>query len=811
MKILQVLFFCFIFADHVFCANITGRVVDAGTGKPLEFAQLSVANFSNNKYVKGTKSDASGHFKLSDIAYGKYLFRLTFVGYQAVEIPIILDERRPDMQLGVIQMSEITQNLKQVNVVGQKSQMRFELDKKVFNVDQNLAGAGTSATELLRNIPSVEVAADGNILLRNNKNVIIWINGRPSGLNADNRTQVLEQIPAETIEKVEIISNPSAKYSPEGTAGVINIVLKRATKPGIYGGVTAGIDTNPSKNLSFNLFLNTPKWEFNFNAGYRNDVKNMFFNSDRWSWNPLTADTVVRYSRDVVKMDGGGYFARGSVTYHASKKDVIGLSGMFTTADRSVTEDINNRRLKSGIETLDYRFTDAGTLRNLYDASLDYTHTFDKKGHELKAYININHNYSDGAAEITQKDSLKNILYFQWNNGVSTRTETTFQTDYTYPLTDSIKMELGYKGEFLSRDNSTFAESGIDNNNRAPQYELSNLFGGSDNRNSAYLNFTGRHNKLSWQAGLRAEYNQLKNTSTTYTALGNDTVTVFDYNYPGLYPSVFVDYNLPADNKLQLNYTRRINRPKGRMINPFINMADSSNIEFGNPNLKPEFTNALEFSHIKTWTEHMLSTVLYFRSTQNVVQWVNYVISSANYDTKYITPKNITNSQSAGLELMSKNKLFKLLDLTTTINAFYSHLDEFSYAGTNYDETKSFGWSGRMIANMALPAGISAQVSSGYMSRRKIAQGETLPMWGIDAGVRKSFFDKKLTVNITARDIAKTRVSKDIATGYNFYDYSFYQFNARSVGVVLTYNFGRQTKKSSSAKVNEPNPLGGDF
>lgn len=807
------LYFLGIFAIiSVKATDIRGCVIDQSNKIPLEFAQLSLLNFETEKLTSGTKSNNDGTFQIVSIPSGKYTLRVSLVGYESVQFPIVIHPNQSEIKLGNLEMQEAGKHLKEVNVLGMKSQMKFELDKKVFNVDQNITASGTSASELLRNVPSVEVAADGTISLRNNSNVIIWINGRPSGLNEENRSQILEQLPAETIEKIEIISNPSAKYNPEGNAGVINIVLKKSVKIGNYGSVTAGVDTNPSKNMSVNVFLTkNNQWEFNFNAGYRNDGKNMFFNSDRWSWNTLTKDTVVRYSRDKVKMDGGGFFARTNFNYYLSRNDLLSFNAMFTTAQRRVTEDINNRLLKAQTSTLDYRFTDATSSRNLYNFSLDYNHKFHQKGHEFKAYLEINRNYATGIGEITQKDSLKNLVYIQWNDGIYYRTESDFQLDYVYPITDSINIETGYKNEFMVRDNTVDAHYGADENHRFPQYELNNIFDGNELRHSLYINISGKLKKFQWQIGLRGEYNKQRNNSITYNAVGKDTLTVFDYNYHGFYPSVFLDYHLANDNQLQLNYTRRVNRPKGRMINPFINMADSSNIEFGNPNLKPEFTNALEFTHIKTWNQHILSTSIYYRATQNVIQWVNYVVANEKYDTKYITPKNITNSHSAGIEIMSKNKLFKMMDLTSTFNLFYYRLNNFEYVGTVYDASSSLAWSTRIVANVALPAGFLAQVSGGYQSFKKIAQGETLPIWGMDAGLRKSFFNKRLLINITARDIAKTRVSRDISRGYNFYDYSYYQFSARSIGVVLTYNFGQQNKKTSKQKESEPNPLGGDF
>ncbi|MDD4971515.1 MAG: TonB-dependent receptor [Paludibacter sp.] len=794
----------------VFGGNISGKLIDSITKMKVEFATVSIFNISDNKFVKGGATNEAGEFSFKELEQGKYMLKVSYIGYSPIELPLSIDSRNANINLGVVELTGTSQKLNQVEVTGQKSQVSFEIDRKVFNVDQNLSSAGTSAAELLRNIPSVEVSVDGNILLRNNKNVIIWINGRPSGLNEDNRAQILEQMPAETIERIEIISNPSSKYSPDGSAGIINIVLKKVTRKGKSGSISVGGDTNKSRNSTFNFFYSNPKWEVNANLGYRNDVKKMFFNSDRWSWNTLLPDTIVRYSRDKVNMDGDGYFARGSATYHITSNDIISLSGIATTANRKVTEKIGNQKIKDGIETLDFRNSFSLTDRNTYNLSLDYTHSFNKKGHDIRTYIEQTWMNATSFLEINQLDSLQNNQYFQWTNSGANRRETNIQLDYTYPVNKISKLEFGYKGEFLWRDNTVNAEYGLSKNVRTAQHELDNLFGGSDNRNSVYANYSGKYKKLTYQVGLRSEYNILKNKSISYDKTGKDSTTNFNNNYPGLYPSVFLDYELPSNNKFQLNYTRRINLPKGRMTNPFTNVADSANIEFGNPNLKPEYSNSFELNHIKTWDDHMLSSLLYYRSTNNVIQWVNSVETVGKYDVKYIAPENITNAQAAGFEFILKNRLFKIMDLTSTLNLFYNYLDAFEYAGNQYAATENLGWSGRIIANITLPAGFMWQVSGGYASRRNIAQGETLPIWGLDSGLRKSFFNKKLMVNLTARDILNTRINKDITSGNNFYDYSVSQYSAHMVGLLLTYNFGNEAKKQEKTKNNESNPLGGE-
>jgi len=809
-RITTLVCFCLFLATCVFSGNISGRLIDSNTKMKVEFATVSIFNIADNKFIKGSASNQAGEFSIKELEQGKYLLKVSYMGYSAIELPLSIDAKHTSIDLGVVELTGTSQKLKQVEVVGQKSQVSFEIDRKVFNVDQNLSSAGASVTELLRNIPSVEVAADGSILLRNNKNVIIWINGRPSGLNEENQTQILEQMPAETIDRVEIISNPSSKYSPDGSAGIINIVLKKVTKSGKSGSFSIGGDTNKSRNATLNYYYSNPKWEISTNIGYRNDVKNMFFNSDRWSWNPLLPDTTARYSRDKVKMDGDGYFARGSATYHISPNDDISLNGMAATAHRYVSENIGNRKIKDGVETLDFRNSTSPSDRNTYNLSLEYTHKFAQKGHEIRAYMEQNLMTANSDLEINQMDSLYNSRYFQWSYSGASRHETNFQIDYTFPINKKSKIEVGYKGEYLWRDNTVKAESGMSMTVRTEQHELDNLFGGSDKRNSLYVSYSGKIKKLTYQAGLRAEYNIMKNHSVSYDKTGNDSTTVFNSNYPGLYPSIFLDYELPSNNRLQFNYTRRINRPKGRMTNPFMNVADSANVEYGNPNLTPEYSNSFELNHIRTWDDHMLSSLLYYRSTNDVIQWLNYVKTTGNYDVKYITPKNITNSQAAGLEFIVKNRLFKTLDLTSTFNLFYNYLDAFEYAGTSYASTESFGWSGRIIANVSLPAGFTWQVSCGYISRRNIPQGTTLPVWGIDTGLRKSFLNRKLLVNLTARDILNTRINKDITTGNNFYDFSINQFNARMVGVLVTYNFGKQTKKPDNTKNKESNPLGGE-
>ena len=263
-------------------AVITGKVIDSSTDEPMEFVNVTVSDKSSGKELPvGTMSDINGAFKLNNLPQGRYNVKLSYVGYKAASVDAEIHSANQSLNLNVVGLSENTHVLDEIEVVGMKSQMRFELDKKVFNVDQNIAAAGASASEILETIPSVEVDDDGEVSLRGNSSVTIWINGRPSGLTADNRGQILEQLPAETIEKIEVITNPSAKYSPEGTSGIINIVLKQNRQPGYFGGAQVGANTQGGYNAGGNINFNIGKWDAYANVGLRSWHSEGFNNSYR--------------------------------------------------------------------------------------------------------------------------------------------------------------------------------------------------------------------------------------------------------------------------------------------------------------------------------------------------------------------------------------------------------------------------------------------------------------------------------------------------------------------------------------------------
>ena len=304
-------------------AVITGKVIDSSTDEPMEFVNVTVSDKSSGKELPvGTMSDINGAFKLNNLPQGRYNVKLSYVGYKAASVDAEIHSANQSLNLNVVGLSENTHVLDEIEVVGMKSQMRFELDKKVFNVDQNIAAAGASASEILETIPSVEVDDDGEVSLRGNSSVTIWINGRPSGLTADNRGQILEQLPAETIEKIEVITNPSAKYSPEGTSGIINIVLKQNRQPGYFGGAQVGANTQGGYNAGGNINFNIGKWDAYANVGLRSWHSEGFNNSYR----TYNDGTYLNSLADSERRNTSVFFRVGA-TYHLTEADALSLGG----------------------------------------------------------------------------------------------------------------------------------------------------------------------------------------------------------------------------------------------------------------------------------------------------------------------------------------------------------------------------------------------------------------------------------------------------------------------------------------------------
>lgn len=793
-------------------AVVKGKIVDAG-GAALDFVNVKLTSKTDNASVYGAISDENGQFAVEGVPAGEYELDITFVGYQTIKRSVAIKSLNEQVALGKLVLCEDAKMLGEVEVVGQASQMRFDIDKKVFNVDQNLAATGASASEMLQGIPSVDVDNEGNVSLRNSTSVEVWINGKPSGLTEENRAQILEQMPAGSIEAVEIITNPSAKFNPEGTAGIINLVLKKDRKAGYYGSVSAGGMYNigspaPGAHVGANFNYNSSLVDFYANIGLRYMNHESENYSDRYSFERLALneyDDVREQWGDTLsylntlsdsRRNFLGLFARVGADFHIDDKNTIGISFMgHGGSNGSRNLNTYTRVDWAGMDTTIYERENHQTgIRPSYNVSLDYVYEIDKKGSEVRTSIEYSGHQRSGDYVYEQRAiSGWSPEYTQIQRQNGKNQSARYKLDYTQKFGQTMKLEAGLYGSWQQRLSPSRAWNMEGEDSVLIQF---NDFDYEEWIAAMYATYGAKFGPFSMSVGLRGEY-----TNTYVRTRDVEEESAWQANRRGyfeVYPTAFLSYAFSNDHELQANYTRRINRPRGRQINAFRDMSDSTNISFGNPLLDPEISSAVELNYLKTWNDHAISAGLYYRFSDNAIERVRYLDDNVMYSTF----ENVSRRQSAGLEIVAKNKVTKWLNLTTTVNCYYSAMDSVFY-DTDLDGSldllypfqQSFSWNARIMANFLIPMGWSAQLTGMYRSPDVVAQGKSNSQYTIDLGVRKSFLDRKLNLALSIRDLLNSRRWASTTWGDNFWQYSSHEPRGTMFSLSLTYNFGNMRAK----------------
>lgn len=794
--------------------KIKGIVMDGELGGPLEFVTVQVKAKGSDKIVQGSVTGSDGNYTIGGLKKGEYVVTFSYIGYEEVSKNISISSDNQILSLGELTLAEDANQLGEVEVVAKRPQMRFEIDRKVFDATQDIAAEGGSASDLLSNIPSVEVDNEGSVSLRGNSSVTIWINGKASGLTADNQADILDMMPAGDIKQVEVITNPSARYSPEGTAGIINIILKDDRKPGYYGSVKVGADTDGGYQASGNINYSSSKVDAYANLNYRNRE----FKGGGITSRLNTTDNSFLDQTNDSERQHNNWFGRFGATWHITKSDDLAFNVTGMTGGGDNSENIHYNSIdsqKNTIYTSD-RMTNGDSDMKMYNLELNYVHKFSENSN-IDLTVSNNQWRRDGmdifrqSTVYTDPSQTANPLYQTQGNDIKDKTWEV-QADYTNKISDMARIEAGYKGTFQRNASPVDTYTGTTAEDIRQDESLYNRFLYNQDVHALYMTYGGKWNKLSYQAGLRGEYWRVDTRSLDFDQEFNGKASeAFEKDYFKLFPSAFISYSLPKNNELQVNYTRRLRRPWGGQLNSFRNISDASNISFGNPELTPEYSHSFELNYIKSWESgHTLSLSGYYRSTDDVIQRIRFLNTEDN--VMYTTSENVAKSQASGLEIVGKDKLFKILDLTTTVNLYYSKLDGFSYLPQGAetpvigDTDESFAWNVRMIANFSLPWGVSLQGTGNYNSKQLMAQGHREPNYSVDLGLRKSFLSDKLTLSINARDLLDSRKFRTVTAGDGFWQDSENWRGGRRVGFTLTYNFGNMNKKKDKSKSRSEEP-----
>lgn len=784
--------------------SIKGRVVDRNTNESLQYVNITVTSKARSQDVKGTITDGDGAFSISGLAYGSYEMSVSFLGYKTVSRSFTISEQKKSYNYNPLYISEDATMLKEVTVTGQRSTMKLEIDRKSFDVSQEIINAGGAASDVLDNIPSVEVDAEGNISLRGNTSVEVWINGKASGLTTDNRAEILQQMPAESIERVEVIDNPSAKFSAEGSAGIINIVLKKDRKAGYYGSLQAGGNSRGGANTGFNINYSSGLLDAYANIGYRHRAINGGAKSDQQSF---SSNEYQWYSG---KQDGYGnnLFSRAGVTLHAGGHDDLSLGGTLMIGGRNEDNAVPYHYGTIGAAAdsrVMLRRTVSDNESQMYYAEANYRHSFTDK-HYIDLTVDFNRWKSDEAT--VYQDSTEyydgetaNVYSYQSRPMVIYNRRWEVKLDYENTVSDNFKIEAGYQGNF-NHENSpqeSFIADTWQGITLTEDKDYFNRFIYDMDIHALYATTSIKMGPFGIMAGLRGEYWKVHTESYTWEQEHDASLRdkAFEKDYFQLFPSVFLSYRITEDQQLQLNYTRRLRRPYGGQLNSFKNTRDASITSFGNPELTPEYSNSFSLNYLKTWTKHSLLVSAYYRPTSDVIQSINY--EGATDGQMYSTNVNVANSLSTGLELTLKNNLCRIVDLTTSANAYYYKLDAFSYdiegQTVDGDADKDFTWNARVQAALMLPYDISLQLTGRYRSRQVVTQGYSKANYSMDLGIRKTFFNKTLTASLNCRDMLNSRRRKTYTSSDTFTRYQERWRGGRNVSLTIAWNFGNMNQK----------------
>ena len=797
--------------------NISGSVVNKATGEPMDFVNIQLIDAKSGKPLAiGTSTDEEGKFFLPDVADGDYLVKVSNIGSIDQERPVSV--KGGDVTIATVHLADDSKLLQEVVVEGVRSQMKFELDKKVFSVDADIASAGLSASEVLESIPSVEVDQDGEVSLRGNSSVTVWINGKESGLSADNRAQILEQLPGETIEKIEVITNPSAKYSPEGTAGIINIILKKDIRAGYFGSAEVGANTRGGGNVNFNINYNSSKWDLYASLGFRmrhnkgGSRMRRTFNETYDEGGNLVSPEYFLNSDGETRNHGNNIFVRAGATYKLTTNDEFYINGFGMFGHRwSNSSTLYNTNQPSQNWIQDNMWTrNRGDNRGAH-GELGYKHTWGDN-HTLE--IMGSYNYWGGPntrwyhEQHIFQDDPEVDEYNRQKQSIDVQSEEV-KVDYVQQLLPWLKLEAGFNGNYsYERTPVHTYESDTSFDDMTLDKSLYNNFLYRNNVSALYFTLGGKVNSFSFSAGLRGEawqthFKSLKWFNDSDTPQNKNDIDWTNHSFFSLFPSAYLSYALPHDNEVQINYTRRIRRPWGGQLNSFIDISDPTNIQFGNPELEPEYTNSFELNYIKSWTMHMVSLSAYLRTGDNKMERISYLDNDVMYSTFY----NVGKETNSGVEIVVKDSFWLgKIDLTTTVNLYNNHLSAWNttFVSPLSDKTfeisgkkqNAFAWDARMMFSIRLPWALSFQATGRYSSKQLTAQGSRQPGWSVDAGLRKTLGN--WSFSISARDLFDSRKFKNITYGEGYTQTTERWRGGRRIQFTVKYSFGNMRKQGGN-------------
>ncbi len=781
--------------------KIKGTVIEKVSKQPLEYATVTFTNPKFPKATTGGITNPKGEFDI-DVIPGTYDIKIEFISFK----PTIFSQRKlqESSNLGQIALEEDATQLNEVVVRSETTTIQIKLDKKVYSIGNDLMVKGGTVSDVLDNIPSVSVDSEGTVSLRGNENVTIFIDGKPS--NAINIAEALRLIPADAIDKVEVITNPSARYDAEGGAGILNIILKKGKNLG-FNGTVIGATGHPENNsLSGTLNYKSKKYNLFTNQGYsnRNNSGNVMVETNYLNPQPNSPEYILE--------------TRKNESIDKSYNGNLGLE-LYLNKSTSWTNTINYRNSnENNIDNVNYDKQYANSLDNNIQTrvssedskgeNVEYKSSLQKKfkkdGHKLDVDLQISNNNDKETAGIADSENGND-----YTQNIQKRNKELVQADYVLPIGKGGQFEVGYRGSFTNQITDVTVYNGSVINT-----DFTNKLEYIENVNAFYSQYGFKVNKFSYLFGLRWE--------DTNVDVNQFTTNDFNHKkYNDFFPSAFFTYEISEESSLSLNYSRRINRPRGRMINPFSNYSSNINIFRGNPDLNPAMTNAVDFGFLKKWGKFMLSTSLYTNKTSDVFMFARMESGDYVNGVPVIVsgPINLATEFRTGFEFNLNYTPYKWWRLNSNFN-FFNIDTKGDYTYTNFNNvviTQNFdnnasSWSAKLTSKVTLPNKIDWQTNMNYNGDQKTAQGKILGIFAMNLGFSKDVMKEKATIAFNINDVFNSRKRKMETYIPNvIQSYSEMQYHQRQFTLSFTYRINKQKTDKEKQPKREMDNGGEDF
>ena len=754
--------------------TITGKVFDSATSEPIEYVNIVIYSQRDSSLITGGVTNSKGFFNISMERPGRFYVEIKFIGYdiEIREAQINKDSFNADLGEIFIQPSAV--NLSDVVVEGERLPITYQIDKKVVNPNQMLTVISGNAADILQNVPSIQVDIEGNVSLRGSQNFTVLIDGRPSVLDAQD---ALQQIAASSIDKIEIITNPSAKYDPEGTAGIINIIMKKSIGSGLSGIVNANAGMYDSYGGDFLINYQASSLKINLGFDYNqrtstgNNVQNnLYFFED----NSSTVNSSGDINRERINYEG-----RGGIEFALSPYDILSFGARLGRRERQNFSDKNFTE-SSVNDPDDFNYlglSDRSRSGNFYALNSNYSHIFGVKGHQLLGELFYSYRNSD---EFTITSEFSEDVQFSGRKTTEFGPSTDFRgkLDYELPIAEFSKFEAGYQGEIdISEETNELYEFNPDNGDYEFQSEYSNLNKYNRSEHALYSIYSNRLWEIQLQAGLRAEYTY--RTIEVPTQNKSTNLDRIDY-----FPSIHSSYEFTRGRTIMASYSRRIDRPRGWALEPFDTWIDANNVRRGNPELQPEFIDSYEAGFQTFFGIVSLSTEIYYRITHNKIERVRSVYDE---NVTLTTFENIGTDYSLGAEVMFNFDPLNFWNVNLMGNV-YKYLVE----GVLYKEPfsrDSFNWQSRFNNNIKIGKSTQIQFNLNYNSPTVSSQGRWEEYFRSDLSVRQEIIENALAATLQVRDVFGTRKREFTSEGGNFSSYNYYQFQSPVLILNLRYTF----------------------